>query len=135
MRSLTPHAPLTYDLRRTPLLVAYPCEIWPYRLRSRGLTVSLGASVAANFFNTFVNLVALESIGWKYYLVFIVVLILYGLTVYFFYPETRGYSLEQIAVIFDGADSAVPTGIAMKSAVLTKKDADGKQETLHYENA
>jgi hypothetical protein len=24
---------------RTPLLTAYTCEIWPYRLRSRGMTV------------------------------------------------------------------------------------------------
>lgn len=30
------------------------------------------------------------------------------ITFYFFYPETRGYSLEEIAVIFDGESAAVP---------------------------
>ena len=62
--------------------------------------------MVANFFNTFVNPIALEEIGWKYYFVFIVVLIAMGFTVYFFYPETRGYTLEHMAVIFDGNDAA-----------------------------
>lgn len=93
---------------RTPFQTAYPCEIWPYRLRSRGLTVTLTTAVIAIFFNTFVNPIALERIGWKYYIVFIVMLIILALTVYFFYPETRGHTLEQMAVIFDGADAEVP---------------------------
>lgn len=35
------------------------------------------------------------------------VLVCFGLTAYFYYPETRGYSLEQMAVIFDGEDAEV----------------------------
>lgn len=54
------------------------------------------------------NPIALERIGWKYYIVFIAMLILLGATVYFFYPETRGHTLEQMAVIFDGEDAEVP---------------------------
>lgn len=54
------------------------------------------------FFNTFVNPIALDAIGWRYYIVFIVVLVLFAVTAFFFYPETKGYSLEQVAVIFDG---------------------------------
>ena len=26
-------------------------------------------------------------------------------TIYFFYPETRGHTLEQMAVVFDGAEA------------------------------
>lgn len=69
--------------------------------------LSLTLLVITQFFNTFVNPIALEAIGWKYYFVFVAVLILFGLTAYFFYPETRGYSLEQMAVIFDGEDAEV----------------------------
>lgn len=87
---------------RTPFITAYPCEIWPFRLRSRGLTVTWVAAITAIFFNTFVNPIALDSIGWKYYIVFVVVLMIMLVTVIFTYPETRGRSLEQIAVIFDG---------------------------------
>ena len=59
------------------------------------------------FFNTFVNPIALAAIAWRYYIVFIVVLVVFGVTAYFFYPETKGYSLEQIAVIFDGPNALV----------------------------
>jgi hypothetical protein len=74
----------------TPLVIAYPCEIWPYRLRSRGLTITNVTTVVAIFFNTFVNPIALVAIGWKYYSVFIVVIVVMFFTVYFVYPETRG---------------------------------------------
>ena len=104
---------------RTPLLTAYPCEIWPFRLRSRGLTVAWVASICAIFFNTFVNPIALNAIEWKYYIVFIVVLLIFGVTAYFFYPETKGYTLEQIAVIFD-----VPTSQGESDAERAVKYAD-----------
>lgn len=110
---------------RTPFQTAYPCEIWPYRLRSRGLIVTLTTSVVAIFFNTFVNPIALERIGWKYYFVFVVMLILLGITVYFFYPETRGHTLEQMAVLFDG-DSEIPSPAEMaqrSKSLVSEKNA------------
>lgn len=94
---------LTYH--RTPLLTSYPCEIWPFRLRSRGLMVTWMSCIVAVIFNTFVNPIALEAIGWKYYIVYVVLLVVYGVIVYFFYPETRGYSLEEMALVFDKSDS------------------------------
>lgn len=104
---------------RTPLLVAYPVEIWPYNLRSRGLTVTWVTTILAIFFNTFINPIALGAIGWKYYFVFVVLCALYGITAYFFYPETRGHSLEQMAVVFDGDDASAPAPdqIARKSVI------------------
>ncbi|PYI09322.1 general substrate transporter [Aspergillus sclerotiicarbonarius CBS 121057] len=99
-----------YCIALTPFLTSYPCEIWPYRLRSRGLTVTWVATIVGMFFNTFVNPIALEAIEWKYYIVFIVVLLVFGVTAFFFYPETKGYSLEQVAVIFDGPDAVAGLG-------------------------
>jgi hypothetical protein len=117
-------------------LTAYPCEIWPYRLRSHGLTVTWITVVVANFFNTFVNPIALEAIGWKYYFVFIVVLVAMGLTVYFFYPETRGYTLEHMAVIFDGDDTASPSEetTARASSVASISEKKNDIMTAHEEN-
>ncbi|KAM0543283.1 hypothetical protein ACHAPJ_012367 [Fusarium lateritium] len=91
-----------YDIALTPLLYSYPCEIWPYSLRSRGLTSAVWFSMLSLTFNIFVNPIALEALGWKYYIVFVVILVAMNIVVYFFYPETKGYSLEQVAVIFDG---------------------------------
>ncbi|KAL4733955.1 general substrate transporter [Aspergillus similis] len=91
-----------YDIALTPLLVAYPCEIWPFTLRSRGLSVAWFSAIGALIFNTFVNPIALSAIGWRYYFVFVAILICYGLTSWFVYPETKGYNLESISHIFDG---------------------------------
>ncbi|KAL2891254.1 Lactose permease [Ceratocystis lukuohia] len=101
-----------YDISLTPLLVSYPVEIWPYALRAMGLSVAFVVALLCVFFNTFVNPVALDSMGWKYYIVFVVFLVAMLVTVYFTYPETRGHTLETIAYIFDGDNTApldVPT--------------------------
>ncbi|WYZ38426.1 hypothetical protein EsH8_III_000340 [Colletotrichum jinshuiense] len=97
-----------YDIAFTPLIVSYPAEIWPYQLRARGTALTQMATYFGIFFNVFVNPIALEAMGWKYYLVFVVILIIGTVIIYFFYPETRGHTLEEMAVIFDG-DSAQVT--------------------------
>lgn len=109
------------------MLTAYPCEIWQFNLRSRGITVTWVSTVAAIFFNTFVNSIALDAIHWKYYIVFIVVLAVMLVTVYFTYPETRGYTLEQIAVVFDGEDSAAAV-VAHEKMEELGAEKDGETE-------
>jgi len=127
-----------YDIALTPLLVAYPCEIWPYTLRTKGLTVTWVTAISAIFFNTFVNPIALEAIGWKYYIVFVVVLILFCVTSYFCYPETRGHSLEQMALIFDGEDAGVMEPEKTKERAVSvshsvRTGGGAKTDTVYYE--
>ncbi|KAJ9640793.1 uncharacterized protein PV06_06971 [Exophiala oligosperma] len=43
----------------------------------------------ALFFNIFVNPIALGNFGWKYYIVFVALLIIISLTAWFFCPETK----------------------------------------------
>jgi MFS family permease len=102
-------------------VVAYPAEIWSYEYRARGIALTFMSTFVAIFFNTFVNPIALDSIGWKYYIVFAVLLVLITLIIYFFYPETKGHTLEEMAVIFDKEDAAV-TGQGALEAVLDDKD-------------
>lgn len=90
-----------YDIAFTPLVFAYPVEILPYAMRNKGMTVVWFSVCIAIIFNLFVNPIGLESIGWKFYSVYVALLFCMVLTVYFFYPETKGHSLEQIAKIFD----------------------------------
>lgn len=47
------------------------------------------SGVLAVFFNVFINPIALQAIGWRYYIVFVATLVCYGVTAYFFYPETK----------------------------------------------
>ncbi|CAG7926333.1 unnamed protein product [Penicillium olsonii] len=99
-----------YDLGFTPLLLAYPAEIWQYSLRAKGVALTSTCTYLALVFNTLVNPIALDAIEWKYYIVYIALLVLILLVVYFTYPETRRHSLEEIALIFD-ADETSKTGI------------------------
>ncbi|KXH28039.1 low-affinity glucose transporter HXT1 [Colletotrichum nymphaeae SA-01] len=118
---------LGYDIALTPLMVSYPVEIWPYRLRAKGLTVALMVSIGCVFFNTFVNPVALEAIEWKYYFVFLAVLVIMLISVWFYYPETRGRTLENMAYIFDGESAEVGTGNA--SSALKEAEASHVEVT------
>ncbi|KAK4496698.1 hypothetical protein PRZ48_012681 [Zasmidium cellare] len=97
-----------FSLAFTPLMVAYPVEIWPYELRSRGLATMWISTAIGTFFNIFVNPIALESIAWRYYLLFVFILALGLLVFYFVFPETRGHSLEEMARVFGDADEKIP---------------------------
>lgn len=49
--------------------------------------------------------VAIETIGWKYYLLFMIISIIIVPVVYFTYPETMGRSLEELEMMFVEGDS------------------------------
>lgn len=53
-------------------------------------------------FNSFVNPIAMEAIGWKYYLVYVSLLFVHSIIIYLFFAETRGHTLEEIADISEG---------------------------------
>ncbi|KAM0271892.1 hypothetical protein ACHAQH_008934 [Verticillium albo-atrum] len=116
-----------YDIALTPFLVAYPVEIWQFSLRSRGLTVTWITALASIFLNTFVNGLALEQLGWKYYILFCVLLLLWIVFVWFVIPETKGHTLEQMAVVFDGED-AVPG-----QAVVLQEKLENDTDVAHVD--
>lgn len=60
---LTPANSLAF----TPLIVSYTLEILPYSLRAKGFNVFNFTISVALIFNQYVNPIALENIGWKYY--------------------------------------------------------------------
>lgn len=115
-----------YDIAFTPLILAYPAEIWTYSLRAKGVAISSMANFGALLFNQLINPIAFEAISWKYYFVFLVVLFVVLVTVYTTYPETQGYSLEEIAVIFDGESARVTDAVSVK--VEMEDDSAGRIE-------
>ncbi|KAJ6186477.1 hypothetical protein N7519_007778 [Penicillium mononematosum] len=117
-----------YDIAFTPLLLAYPAEIWTTSLRAKGVAISTISNYMALIFNQLINPIAFERISWKYYFVFLAVLLVVLVVVWKTYPETRGRSLEDIAFIFDGEDARV-TGI---DANVTEKRSTGKNEPPEF---
>ncbi|CAI7597685.1 unnamed protein product [Penicillium glandicola] len=90
-----------YDIAYAPLFISYPAEILPFQLRAKGIAVTLSVDAAACFFNQYVNPVAFTAIAWKYYCVFLGCLVVFFGFIYFLFPETKGRSLEEVAMIFD----------------------------------
>lgn len=90
------------------------------------------SAFAALFFNIFVNAIALDAIGWKYYFFFIAVLTIMLVTVYLAYPETRGHTLEQMAIIFDKDAAALPPPAQiMEKAEVMRSESITEAESKH----
>jgi hypothetical protein len=54
--------------------------------------------------NQFVNPLALEAIGWRYYGVYVGVLVLFFIGFYFTIRETRGLTVEDAANVYGSSD-------------------------------
>ncbi|KAH7134451.1 general substrate transporter [Dactylonectria macrodidyma] len=91
-----------YDIAWTPLLQAYPVEIFPYTLRSRGLTVTYISAFTGLIVGNQVNPIAMKSIAWKYYIVFCCILFALLVLIWLLFPETKGHTLEEISKVFEG---------------------------------
>jgi MFS family permease len=118
-----------YDIAFTPLLYAYPTEIFPYALRGAGVSLTYFTSHVGLIAGQFVNPVAMAAISWKYYIVFCVTNALLVVFVWFFLPETKGYSLEEVAIAFVD-EAAVRNAIP----VFLKKD-EMEASRIHIEEA
>ncbi|KAF2127516.1 general substrate transporter [Dothidotthia symphoricarpi CBS 119687] len=78
----------------------YCTEVAPTRLRVPMAGISTANHWLWNFVVNMVTPVAIDTIGWKYYLLFLIISALVLPVVYFFYPETNGRSLEELETMF-----------------------------------
>lgn len=90
-----------------PLTWIYVPEVFPYYIRSKGTSITQFLTRASAAFNTFVNPIGLANLGWKFYIVYVVWLAIETTTIFFVYVETKGPTLEELAVLFEGRDAKV----------------------------
>ncbi|KAA1472818.1 general substrate transporter [Dentipellis sp. KUC8613] len=125
---------LFYDLAFTPLIVSYSVEILPYSIRAKGFVVFNFAVSASVVFNQYVNPIALNALGWKYYLVYVCWLAFEAVFVFIFVIETKNRTLEETAALFDGAEQAEQ--IAQHAAEVAKaSEEDEKAGSIEVVNA
>ncbi|KAF7927724.1 uncharacterized protein EAE98_006106 [Botrytis deweyae] len=108
-----------YNIGNNALAYTYLVELFPYADRSRGISIEQFFVRAANFFTTYVNPIGMGNIGWKYLIMYCVTICIEIIVIYFFYPETQGRTLEELAFLFE--DNA----LAEKAAVAVEK-------TIHF---
>jgi len=57
---------------------------------------------------SWVDAIALSAIGYKYYIVYMPLVIIQWVLAYRYMVETQGYTLEEVAIAFDGPEAFVP---------------------------
>ncbi|KAK1622958.1 lactose permease [Colletotrichum phormii] len=120
-----------YDIAWTPLLQAYPVEIFPYTLRGRGLSVTYITAFTGLIIGNQVNPIAMKAIAWKYYIVFCCILGVLFVVIWFLFPETKGHTLEEIREVFEGKSAnAKVEDVEGGEDEETKKDGKIKQVEL-----
>ncbi|KAH6606152.1 mfs hexose transporter [Trichoderma cornu-damae] len=93
-----------YTIAWTNLVVTYPLEVVTYQMRAKAWAFVLLTIQVATIFGNYVNPIALQNIGWKFYIYYCVWVAFIFLIVYFFFVETSGPTLEEVAHIFDGQE-------------------------------
>jgi MFS family permease len=96
-----------YCIAFSPLPVAYSVEVLPYSIRAKGMATYVFSTKAAVFVNQYVNPIGLDSISWRFYIVYVAILVAESFIAYGWFLETKGKALEEIAVIFDGESADV----------------------------
>jgi MFS family permease len=104
------------------LTVSYTVEILPYNIRAKGLTLCFVFTALSGIFNQYVNPIGLLNLEWKYYFVYIAVLVVECLVIYIYFVETRGPTLEEIALLFDGENAHVATEPPVEKSQMTSED-------------
>lgn len=90
-----------FNLACNPLVYAYPTELLPYGLRTKGLSLQIAVSQAALTVNNYVNPIALEAIGYWFFVFYLGMLVAAVGIVWKWFPETKGKSLEELATLFE----------------------------------
>lgn len=83
----------------------YVVEISPTRFRNQIAAFSSANNWIWNFVVTMITPIAIQSIDYRYYIIYAVIGFLIPFMVYFFFPETAGLTLEAIDLVFIKANS------------------------------
>ena len=107
------------------LSAVYIVEVLPYSLRAKGISLYWLFAAAAGAFNTYVNPLGIDAFAWKFYFFYVVWIAIQFVVVWICFIETKGPSLEGIAVLFDGKDAVVSK---VNPVVEMTVDGKGKEK-------
>ncbi|PVI02915.1 general substrate transporter [Periconia macrospinosa] len=107
-----------YCIAYNALTYVYMVEIFPYYVRTKGLSWFQLFSRSSVMFSSFVNPIGLENAQWRYLLVYVCWLCLEVVFIFFFFPETFGKTLEELAFLFKDEKEAQAQLAASAQKVL-----------------
>ncbi|KAK4553865.1 hypothetical protein LTR86_009040 [Recurvomyces mirabilis] len=96
-----------------------PSEIFPMVIRSFGMSWSIMGQFIATVILLEAAPTAFQNIGYGFWILLICLTAIYGVLVYYFLPETKGMTLEDISVLFGD-----PVEISFEQALSKQHDRD-----------
>ncbi|CAO3653040.1 unnamed protein product [Mucor hiemalis] len=103
----------------------YPAEIFSTALRAKGNSLSTAANWLGNFVVAMITPVLFEYISFWTYILFAFMNLLFFPMVFFWFPETKGLSLEQVDLLFASEDiKAEAESIASERDYNNEKNHD-----------
>ncbi|KAK8199610.1 general substrate transporter [Phyllosticta capitalensis] len=117
-----------------PLPWLFPAEVNPLKTRAKANAVSTITNWLFNFLIVMVTPVMLDNIGWGTYLFFAIVNGCFFPVIYFFYPETRGRTLEEIDIIFAKGyvENKSYVTASIELPFLTEEEIDAKAKEYGF---
>lgn len=105
-----------------------PSEVFDTRTRSKGVSIGVMVSFAFNTMIGQITAPAIESEGWRYFLLFVICNFTNALFFWAFLPETARRPLEEMSVLFSSTSWFVPSrdGRSVRSELLNKENDLGK---------
>jgi hypothetical protein len=89
-----------YDFFLNGMQFIYISEIWPMHLRAKGMSLGVAMISLMNIVWLQSAPTAFQQIGWYFYLCFIIPGTIGAIIMWFFFPDTLGLPLEEVAAIF-----------------------------------
>ncbi|EXJ61686.1 hypothetical protein A1O7_02115 [Cladophialophora yegresii CBS 114405] len=105
----------------------YASEIFPTPVRAKGLSISISGLFLSSLAILQGAPAGFANIGWRYYLVFISVTTVMVIFMYFYFPETKKMSLEEIGQVF--GDEVAHVDPSTATAMGEKEDVEMHIET------
>ncbi|CAI7612097.1 unnamed protein product [Penicillium palitans] len=115
-----------------PIPWAMPSEIFPSSLRAKGVALSTCSNWLNNFIIGLITPPLVQDTGYGAYVFFAVFCLLAGIWTYFFVPETKGRTLEQMDHVFKDNSSEEEKA---KRRVIEAELIRAQYENVHQEFA
>ncbi|KAJ5951526.1 uncharacterized protein N7479_009939 [Penicillium vulpinum] len=103
-------------------------ELFPNHLRAKGMGLAAVTIALSDFVYLQCGAIAYRDIGWKYYLVFVIVTLIGAIYLMVYVPETRGIPLEEMSALFGDVDEIAN----FRSSPNRNGDTDGIEPTVTY---
>ncbi|KAI8139057.1 general substrate transporter [Fennellomyces sp. T-0311] len=110
-----------------PIGWIYPAEIFPMRARAKGASLATASNYIFNFVIGQITPIMLEEIAYGTYMFFFATNVVCALIIYFFYPETKNRTLEEMEILFGGEEAQAIEAVAARKY---QNSGDEKQEVV-----